>query len=310
MRGIRTIALLSCLLMAGCEKELRSVSVPPLVAFGDTSGVVVPMGETTEVEILLTRGLEEPTDLPFAIDLFGIDPAAVDLPASPLPVPAGNTEVYLPIALVDPDAPDLVLAEGTITLLPTDSTQLRLSERNRFRFVFGQRHTVDVYRWVPRSAFPQLYGYTSFDEDPVPLTGRGPSAGEHFVLAYASRTEPNVIGFVNPIPGDGTNALNMNRIYADEDVSSNSNINIPKLFRLQPDGEEASRGTVEVIPQQVTIQRRTTSGRPPFEIGISGEGTYDEVSGVIEFEVVFDETGIGGPPAVLRNYRYESQRRE
>ncbi len=67
---------------------------------------------------------------------------------------------------------------------------------------------------------------------------------------------------------------------------------------------------VEVIEQQVTITRPSSSGLPPFEIGISGGGTYDEASGIISLDVYFDETAIGGANNVLRKYVYEKERRE
>jgi hypothetical protein len=168
---------------------------------------------------------------------------------------------------------------------------------------------VDLRIWAPDEPFPQLWGYTSFNEDPVP-PGTGLSAGQHFCFAHISRTQSNVIGLYNTAPGASTNALNMHRIYTDQEVTSASaNIRMPEFMRLIPSEEGSTFGTVEVIPQDVVITRRASSGLPPFTVGLSGSGTYDETTGIILLDVYFDETAIGGGASVLRRYSLEPEKR-
>ena len=224
---------------------------------------------------------------------------------SPIIVPAGATEIAIQLRVAPGPTPTQPGRRGVITLRP--GGWYRLSERDTFAFNVNLPHTVGLEVWADGSAFPQLYGYTSFSAEPVPSDG---SPGEHFVLARSSTTEPNVIGVFNPQPGNSTNAFNMHRLYPDFDVTSASaNIRIPSLFRLTPNSPGADFGTVEVIEQRVTITRRPSSGLPPFTVGISGGGTYDEASGIMDVEVSFDESELGVPEAVVRRYSYESERR-
>lgn len=126
-----------------------------------------------------------------------------------------------------------------------------------------------------------------------------------FPLVYDN--DPNKYGFGNPwTPGRGSNALYMNTIYGrlPGGVTSDSgyyNITIPKAFELIPDNDTATQGKVNVIPQLVKIFRRDKTS---FNIGISGGGTYNEQTQLMEVEVIFDETEIGGSKEVKRKYRF------
>ena len=126
-----------------------------------------------------------------------------------------------------------------------------------------------------------------------------------FPLVYDN--DPNKYGFGNPyVPGKGSNALYMTTIYSrlPGGVSSDSgyyNITIPKAFELIPENDTAKQGKVNVIPQLVKIFRRDKTS---FNIGISGGGTYNEITQLMEVEVVFDETEIGGSKEVKRKYRF------
>ena len=64
-----------------------------------------------------------------------------------------------------------------------------------------------------------------------------------------------------------------------------------------------------MIEQRVTVTRKASSGLPPFTVGISGEGGYDEASGVMSVGVLFDESELGVADPVLRRYSYEAERR-
>lgn len=124
-------------------------------------------------------------------------------------------------------------------------------------------------------------------------------------FSFTSEGDPDKLGFANPYnAGKGTNALYMRNFYNGQTITSDSgyyNITIPKCFQLIPDASNATKGTVKVIEQRVTIYR---TNKTPFYIDISGSGTYDEVSQLMEVEVIFDERNIGGPAAVKRKYRF------
>ncbi len=124
-------------------------------------------------------------------------------------------------------------------------------------------------------------------------------------FSFTSEGDPDKLGFGNVyVAGKGTNALNMTRFYASQTLTSDSgyyNITIPKCFHLIPDGPAATEGDVKVIPQTVTMYR---TNKTPFYIKISGNGRYSEISKLLEVEVVFDETNIGGPAAVKRKYKF------
>jgi hypothetical protein len=128
-------------------------------------------------------------------------------------------------------------------------------------------------------------------------------------FSFTSLAEPDKIGFANPyVAGKGTNALYMNTLYASQNISSDSgyyNVTIPKCFQLVPkSATEVNEGKVLVIPQTIKIHRRNGTN---FDIiiGPSTEpGKYNTVTGLIEVEVQFDETSIGGSNNVKRKYRF------
>jgi hypothetical protein len=128
-------------------------------------------------------------------------------------------------------------------------------------------------------------------------------------FSVTSAAEPDKIGFANPnVAGKGTNALYMNTLYSSQLLSSDSgyyNVTIPKCFQFIPkNAEDKNTGTVIVLPQKVKLFRRNGTN---FDIGIgpsSQPGTYSTISGLLEIEVQFDETSIGGASDVKRKYRY------
>ena len=120
--------------------------------------------------------------------------------------------------------------------------------------------------------------------------------------------DPNKYGFGNPyVTGKGSNALFMTSIYnlLPGGVSSDSgtyNIVIPKCFEFIPASAGATQGVVNVIPQKVKITRRDKTS---YQIGISGTGSYNEISKIFQVEVIFDETEIGGSASIKRKYRFQ-----
>jgi hypothetical protein len=298
------------LLVLGCEKDGSTTEpAPPLLGFGGGGqGQLAITGEMLEIEVLWTRASSKAREITYQLtsDDTGIEGLEVLTP-SPLRVPAGATEAAIQLRARQDRDPSAGQRGVTIELLPGD--WYRLTERDSFTLTYGQPRTVDLEIWAPDTGFPRLYGYSSGSEEPVP-TGKGPRAGEHFFLAHVSSTEPNVIGAYNAQEGKSTNALNMHRLYADYDVlSSSADIRIPELLRFVPEEEGASKGKVEVIAQRVTVNRRSASDQQPFTVGISGEGTYNENTGIILLDVYFDESELGIDEPVLRRYSYESPRR-
>jgi hypothetical protein len=306
---IRLFLFLLPLLIIGCKPEAITPNpAATLLGFGDTEGTVNVTGETREVTIYWTKATSATEQLIFTLigDQVGPDELEVLTP-SPVTVPAGATEISLQVRAAPGSDPEQLEAGGKIVLSPGD--WFRLSDRDTFTFGFSVPHTVRLDLWAPGGPFPKLWGYTSFNADPVP-DGAGLAAGRHFCFSHKSRTEPNVIGLYNTAPGRNTNALNLIRVYDGLGVSTGSaNIRIPSLFRLIPSEEGATSGTVEVIEQRFTVTRSAASGLPPFTVGLSGSGTYNEQTGILLANIIFDESELGFPDPILRRYSYEAQER-
>ena len=305
---ILIIASCFCLLFACEPMEVDTNPAPPLLGFGDVTGTVSLAGEVAEARILWTRPTTKEQQLFVNLEGPAGDLGDVELlTPNPLLIPPGANEAIVEFRAASLPDNERITRHGRLQLLPAD--WYRLSDRDTFGFNFSLNHTVKLTLWAPEIAFPQLWGYTSFGPEPVP-PGDGLDAGRHFAFAHASTSEPNVIGLYNEQAGRSTNALNLHRIYSDYDVSSASaNIRITRLFRLIPESEGARRGRVEVIDQRITVTRRSSSGLPPFTVGLSGEGTYDEATGIIAVAVTFDESQLGVTEPVLRRYQYESRER-
>lgn len=156
---------------------------------------------------------------------------------------------------------------------------------------------------------PFVYRY---DEDTQSWTKR---IGAHF--STVSEETPHAIGFTQPYVEDsGVNLFQMVTLYQDY-IGTNNNkvagINAPAVLTFTPDVTAAtladspevhSKGKVNVIEQTIKIRKKTESETPEYlEIPISGEGTYDLNTGVIDLEVHFDETSIGGAAKVTRKYK-------
>ncbi len=299
--------LLLLLPLLGCEQEEFELSDPdPLIGFGDTTAVLSLGGDELVVPILLTETLSQERSLRMKIsgeeDLLAlIDTSAL----SPTTLSAGTLESYFTLRL-PADTPESLAGSFLILSLEAGSGY-RVSDRDSLYVYVGFQNTVRTEIWAPRTSFPQLWGYSSHSDEPVPEG----SPNRHFMFAYPSTRLANVISLGNSIEGKGSNVLNMVRLYADEGVRSGSaNINVPNFLLFTPSFEGSTEGRVDILEQRVTITRTASSGLPPFTIGLSGEGTYDEATGVITLTVIFDESEIGGGSAVVRNYSLEAEERE
>lgn len=306
----RNLLLLAALLLLGCQKEEPAPNdAPPIMGFGDLQTSLDITGElaltlylnkevrtATEVIATVSGDAILGVDYVFATDsIFRLEPGDFDASITLLPLPSDDGSRL----------------DRTIELTLQPVAGIRLDEsRKTVTIGFSLEHTVELSLWAKDETFPQLWGYTSFGPEPVP-PGPGLDAGRHFCFAYKSKTEPNVIGFFNQDTTRSTNAFNMHRLYADYDVSTGSaRIRIEKALRFIPDTEGATFGRVEIPEQQVEIRRSSSSGLPPFHVGLSGSGTYSEETGVIQVDVYFDETEIGNGPNILRKYVFEKDERE
>lgn len=144
-------------------------------------------------------------------------------------------------------------------------------------------------------SFYQMYVYR-FD----PVTGRWTARiGSHFSTVPSS--DPTALGFTNPyVANSGIALFDMVRLYSAQIGSTNINtakINAEKVLQFFPDFEGAKTGIVRVVTQDITITRTNNT---TFKIGISGSGTYNENTRIMDLEVKFDETAIGGTSQTIK----------
>lgn len=144
----------------------------------------------------------------------------------------------------------------------------------------------------------QMYVYR-YDSTATKWTNR---IGSHFSTIPAD--DPTYIGFTNPnVVDSGVNLFGMVTLYTSEIGSNNiktAKINAEKVLQFFPDEVGSTKGKVKVLTQDITITR---SEGTTFKIGISGEGTYDTDTKVIDLIVNFNETAIGGKAKVAHKYK-------
>lgn len=123
--------------------------------------------------------------------------------------------------------------------------------------------------------------------------------GSHFSSIPAS--DPTALGFTNgQVANSGVALFDMVRLYSTQIGSTNINtakINAEKVLQFFPDFDGAKTGIVKVVDQDITITRTNST---TFKIGISGGGTYNEVTRIIDLEVRFNETAIGGTSQTIK----------
>lgn len=138
-------------------------------------------------------------------------------------------------------------------------------------------------------SFYQMFVYR-YDPIAIKWTNR---IGAHF--STIPSTDPSALGFTNPyVAESGVPLFDMVKIYAEETGTTNIKtvkINAEKVLQFFPDFEGAKTGIVKVVSQDITLTRANLT---TFKIGISGSGTYDENTKLIDLEVKFDEKQING----------------
>jgi uncharacterized beta-barrel protein YwiB (DUF1934 family) len=130
-----------------------------------------------------------------------------------------------------------------------------------------------------------------------------------------SEQDPNYLGFRQIyVDNSGVNLFQMVTLYKNHLGTTNLKtvgINVDKVLTFFPtesaDGLKTNKGIVKVFGQKVKMYTKgdikNRENMEFVEIGISGEGTYDLETGVIDLDVHFDETSIGGPAKVTRKYK-------
>ncbi len=140
------------------------------------------------------------------------------------------------------------------------------------------------------TAFYQMYVYRY-----EPSTGLWTNRiTGHF--STISTADPSFIGFGNPnVLDSGAPMFDMVRLYSAYTGSTNIKtvgINVDQVLQFFPDYEGAKTGIVKVKTQDVVL--RTSTAGKTISIGISGGGTYDETSKLMDLKVTFNEAAIGG----------------
>ncbi|MTB51438.1 hypothetical protein [Lewinella sp. W8] len=298
--------LVLIVLIAGCRPDASPTnSAPPQLGWGDTEVSLSVVNGTAQLTAFLTRPVRQELSIPLAISGTAIPGQDYTLPGGDVLIfAAGTSEASITFQTDSNPDEDRITKMLTVEI-PTSEDYRLAEDRAVATLTFGLNNTVNLELWADGTSFPQLWGYTTFGPDPVPPTGR---TGQFFAFAYQSNTMENTIGFLGDRPEVSTNVLNIVRIY--DDLSAFSmGVRLPNLLKFTPAEEGATAGTVEVIPQDVFIQRISSSDLPDFTIGLSGSGTYDETTGIILLDVHFDETDIGGPADTLRRYSLEASQR-
>lgn len=139
------------------------------------------------------------------------------------------------------------------------------------------------------TAYYQLFVYR-YDPSTAKWTNR-------IVAHYPtiSTSDNSFMGFGNPYVADsGAPVFDMVKLYTTALGHNNiktARINVDKVLQFFPDYEGSKTGVVKILKQGVVLTKTDGS---TFTIGISGGGTYSEVTQLIDLEVIFDETAIDG----------------
>lgn len=147
------------------------------------------------------------------------------------------------------------------------------------------------------TAFYQMFVYRL---EPATNTW-GSRIASHF--STVSVSDPSFLGFTNAgVSDSGTAMFDMVRLYSAYTGTTNIKtvkINVDQVLQFFPDYAGAKTGIVKVKTQDVIL---TKSDATTFKIGMSGSGTYDENTKVMDLTITFNETAIGG---TSRTFQYK-----
>lgn len=228
-----------------------------------------------------------------------------------------------------------------VTLQAQDGVKVGANSTNTISII---NPVANASTFAPNEDFARLYAYNTFSDVAVPSSGRSnndPSMGsifdESFAFTYYDVAKPNNIGFASSL-WDGatkdstrsTNILNMQVLYGnessesspgtvEEDVSSGSaGLRDLDLIRLIPNGANATAGKAVIEKQMIKVYRKDNADGMDgtaddeihsfFFVEVSGEGTYNETTGLINMTITFDETSINNGIKV-RRFEFTTERR-
>ncbi|WP_461788537.1 hypothetical protein [Pedobacter sp.] len=144
-------------------------------------------------------------------------------------------------------------------------------------------------------SFYQMYVYR-YDADTKTWSTR---IASHF--STVSTSDPSFIGFTNPYVADsGVAMFDMVRLYSAYTGTTNIKtvaINADQVLQFFPDFVGAKTGIVKIKTQDV-ILKKSTGGT--IAIGMSGGGTYDENTKIMDLNVTFNETAVGGTTRTIK----------
>ena len=180
-----------------------------------------------------------------------------------------------------------------------DSTALPLASGSKSQLAVRIAPFAPAATWFKNEAYYAPYTYY-FNE----ATQKWATLAGHYSVLDSS--DARVLGFVNNyVQESGVPFLNMVRIYTEQagggTVSARTTrINVPRALRLIPSAPGARTGTVEVINQQVVVTRKDGT---TFNVGLSGTGTFNMETKLIEIDVNFDDSAFGGEKENKYSYK-------
>jgi len=177
----------------------------------------------------------------------------------------------------------LILVTGCKKDQPADKTDLYPDEP----LAVSSSSAMAVFQ--TNVAFYQMSVYR-FDIEKNEWTNK---IGSHF--SNISASDPTFLGFTNTTTADsGVAMFDMVRLYSTQTGSTNIKtvkINADQVLQFFPDYVGSKTGVVKVKTQDVVLTRSNGS---TFKIGISGSGSYSEITKVIDLSITFNEAAIGG----------------
>jgi len=298
--------------------------------------------DTVAVEVVTNTTFPEDIVLSYTVGGTAVDGTNFTAPSGTVTIEQGETAATIEVPIINTDN----LGQGStveLTLETPDNAAIEIGATSATTINIINPSVNDITAFYTGANFERLYFYNTFGDTIVPPTGRSndePTEGtlfeNSFAFTYYDDTKPNTLGFRSPLWEAGTddtlkntNVFNVMDLYGsdeeeqklrpgtvDMNISSGSaGVYILEAIRLVPLEEGATSG-VAIVPEQTIriYQRDEADGveddiHPSFTIGIKGEGTYDEVTKIIELRVEFDETSINNGMQV-RHYAIHFDQRD
>ncbi len=297
------------------------------------------------VRFKVTTNFPYQGDLELSYSLAGTGVAGTnftDLGNGKVTIPNGERSADIEIVVLDTDNQSNDFSETIeVTLESQEGVKVGANPTNSITVI---NPVANTRIFALDEDFARIYAYNTYSDVMIPSVGRkntDPTTGtvfdESFAFTYYDANKPNNIGFAsnlwNGATSDSTrstNILNMNDLYGkesaegnpgtvDENVSSGSaGLRDLDLIRLIPNGINATSGKAVIEKQSIKVYRRDDADgidgtdddeiHTFFFVEVSGEGTYDESTGLINMTITFDETSINNGVRI-RRFEFNTERR-